>query len=83
MKYKKCTECLCVTCAHTVCAESECHLCERLACGFEEVCPGYPNVKCPHYKSREDSEAKCICCGAAVPLGSVYCPNCLVSQLKR
>lgn len=26
--------------------------------------------------------AVCICCGAEVPPGSVYCPNCLVTLLK-
>lgn len=28
------------------------------------------------------SDTKCICCGADVPQGSLYCPNCLITQLK-
>lgn len=28
-------------------------------------------------------EYECICCGAAVPLGNLYCPNCLVTMIRR
>ena len=27
-------------------------------------------------------EDKCICCGAVIPEGSQYCPNCMVNSIK-
>lgn len=27
-------------------------------------------------------EDKCVCCGAAIPEGSQYCPNCMVNSIE-
>lgn len=27
-------------------------------------------------------EDKCVCCGAVIPEGSQYCPNCLINSVK-
>lgn len=82
MTYANCHKCLCRTCTNTACAAKECKLCENLSYGFEAPC-GYPNVACRKYKPHDEPDAKCICCGATVPPGSAYCPNCLVASLKQ
>ena len=82
MNYPQCTKCMCVTCASTDCADHECKLCEKLN-SIDGPLQGYPNVICNKYRPQSDPNAVCICCGAAVPPGSVYCPNCLVTQLRR
>jgi len=81
MNYTQCKDCVCSTCANTACAGSECSLCDKLTVGLE-VPRGYPNTKCPNYIRRQDFATKCLCCGADVPFGSVYCPNCLVTQIR-
>lgn len=81
MIYQQCNKCMCVTCANKDCAARECDLCEKLNC-IDAPLQGYPNVVCTKYKSQPDPDTECICCGATVPFGSVYCPNCLVTHVK-
>lgn len=82
MNYPQCTDCLCSTCSNQPCATQECNTCADLGAVFGESCTGYPNIICACYKPQPDPGTRCICCGAAVPFGNVYCPNCLVTQIR-